>query len=407
MLLILSLIALMASVSFQTRYVSAQSRFDYVDPSSVLPWTGLGADYLLYYDNQDANVWTSTHFQRDGVWYYGHIDLVNYWKPLFHQVKLGFTFPYETPICSYYEYEKMNAVVQMFYDRGVRVIPALYPRWDSIGVIGSDKLVQDWAGFTRDFLGDQRIAAFNIFGEPVGQSGEKVTDLRQWHSSIQENRKLVLLYFVELITTIHSIDPDRVVIFPFLGLSYWDQNEMISDLEGTGMLENPKVIFDIVHPYYFERPEWNEGTPGQKAVMYKNQFIVPWANRISSNRLWCGETFCFSAPVLETHYNNPTRSLQVDFMTNLLNVFVEYKIGFIFWDSLAYPPYYTSPQQTYSQADAHIESLEASNYRGTYIGPNNDPTSTLYTYSISKPYSYPYSNTCYNANSIISPFPVS
>jgi hypothetical protein len=373
LLLLILTLSFMTINSFEVKLVQAQSRFSYVDPSSVLPWTGLGADYLLYYNNQDVTVWTQTEFMRDGVWYYGHVDLVNYWKPLFHIAKLGFTFPYENQICSYYDYRKMNDVVDLFFERGTRVIPALYPRWDSEAYVGSEKLAQDWITFTYDFLDDDRIAAFNIFGEPVGQSGEKATDLRQWHPEMQEDRNSVLQYFVDLINSIHNIDPNRVVIFPFLGLSYWNQHELISDLEGTGMLENPNVIFDIIHPYYFQRSEWNEGTPAQKVTMYENQFILPWINRLPSNRLWCGETFCFSAPVSETHYADPIRSLQIDFMKNMINVFVEYKIGFIFWDSLAYPPYYTAPNQVFSLADAHIESVETSNYGVTYVETTPSP----------------------------------
>ena len=40
------------------------------------------------------------------------------------------------------------------------------------------------------------------------------------------------------------------------------------------MLENPYVIFDIVHPYYFERPEWNEGTPTQNTTLIEDGVLV-------------------------------------------------------------------------------------------------------------------------------------
>ena len=351
-----------AACSIQSESFIGLSNLPIVSSEYVLPWTGLGADYLMYYSNGDPSLWTNSEFIHNDVTYYGHVDLVNYWKPLFHQAKLGFTFNGVNQSCSYYEYNKMSQVIQLFADRGVGVIPALYPSWDAEDYCGSPQLTSDWVDFTYDFLDDDRILAFNLYGEPVGGiDGGQGTNTISWYDGIQ-SRKDLALYFVDLVEAIHSIDPDRVVIYPYLGLSYWNQYELIADLEGSGIFDEPNVLFDIIHPYYFERPDWNEGTPAEKAVMYKNQFIVPWINRLPSSKLVCGETFCFAAPVQENNFVAPNRELQVEFMTNMINVFVEHKIGFNFWASLTFPPNYVSPNQVFSRSNAHIESILASDY---------------------------------------------
>jgi len=359
-----------------TSYSMPVSGFDYVSSEYVLPWTGLGADYLLYYSNADVSVWLNTEFTRDGKWYHGHIDLVNYWKPLFHTSKIGFTFPGEIQSGSYYEYDKMNEVIQLFANRNSSVIPAFYPAWNAIDIAGSPRLITYWENMTRDFLGDDRIAAFNVYGEVVGHvDGGQGTDSRlSWHPDMENDREKMALYFVELTEAIHAIDPNRIVVYPYLGLSYdglLDQKELMTVLEPTGILDNPNVIFDIVHPYYFGIPEWDEGDPAQKPWDYKTQFIDPWLERVPSNRLWCGETFMFNSKggQNELQGNEPILEEQNAFMVNMINVFVETKVGFNLWASLAYPPDYTASFQQYPLANAHITAIKASNYGLTIIEP--------------------------------------
>lgn len=334
-------------------------------------YTGPGADYLMYYSDSAVSVWTQYTWTTDGVTYNGHADLANkFWLPLgLNVVKLGFTFPGVGKTCSYYDETKFDQVLSLFDTRGVKVIAALYPTWDAQyngdGYCGSPKLKADWLAFAQRWKDDDRIVAFNLYGEPVGQiNGGQGTGHASWYSGLNNERKNLALYFVDLVKSIHTIDPDRVVIYPYLALSYWNQDELIGDLEGTGIFEEPNTIFDVVHPYLFDSSiGGDQGTnPASKAIMYENSFIVPWVNRVGSSKVWCGETFMFTHPSYETEYQDPDMVRQKAFFVEMLNAFVRNRVGFDIWDILTLSPHYLPSESVVPPADIHKEAIEASNF---------------------------------------------
>jgi hypothetical protein len=345
--------------------------------TSAIPYTGVSTDYLLHYDNSDVSVWTANIITVDGVTLHGHIDLLNLWKPLFTVSKMSFTFPSAPQRCSYYDPVKWEILLQMFTARGVKVIAQLYPDCNTLGYLGSSQLSTDWLNFVDRWKGDTRIAAVSLYEEPTSEAHNINGNVKDWNDLLKTNgvydRKLLAKYFITLTHQIHQHDPNRVVIFPFLGLSYYDQNELFADFEtirqetGINILTEPNTIFDVVHPYLFDSAVGSDVgvDPPSKARMYENQYIIPWINKVGAAKIHCGETFMFTSPSYETGYVQPNIDRQRQFLTSMINVFSKYGIGFQLLTLLQYSPNYQPADSTCAPYNVHRAAVDASNYAST------------------------------------------
>ena len=295
---------------------------------------GLGDDYLIYYSDHSPNVW-------DKDWIRSRFTQYNV-----KSVRLGFLFP-DAPSAgttgygSLYTYDKMNAVLDILSASGVKGIPLLQNNGVSCkNYVGSWAWVNNWLSVTEQFKGDSRIAAFSIFGEPAHDDYYNTWATDGPVGAITSRYKLQEA-FAYLINEIHEIDPDRLVIYPMGTFSYTNPQDWYNDIQSVGMTNEPNVIFDIVHPYFFENG-WDMGlTPAQKAQWYENTWVKPAVNLFGADRCWCGETFAWSL----------THDLQVQFLTEMINVFVKYDMGFQVW------AYWSSPKQSWQS-----EAIQSSNY---------------------------------------------
>lgn len=323
-------ILVMASGAIQeTRVLSASGTIEYIfsatptptptlipvpTPVTSLPLTGLGGDYLVHFGDQSPEVWISE------TW----IEMLAENRDKgYHTSKLGFEFGDGT--ChSTLDYEKFDRVLEIFDSVNIDVIPVA---WDD-QTCNSEFLntyKADWLNFVSYYKGDSRIVAVSIFCE---QTNSILTELSRFE---------LTKYSAELTKEIHLVDPDRIVIFPFPALIYGTFAEWYADLQQTEILSEPNVVFDVVHPYYFEN-DWDMGlTPEAKAVWYGKGWISPSVNFFGANRVFAGETFAGTAPIVWDS-PEPTPELQVRFLTAIINEYVEYDIGFSIWAVLGNGP---------------------------------------------------------------------
>jgi hypothetical protein len=356
--------------------------------TSVIPYTGVSADYCLYFDNGAMSVWTQDTIIVNGLALKGHVDLLNLWKPMLTVSKMGFTFPNAPQRCSYYDEGKWETLLQLFTARGVKVIAQFYPSYNSLGYCGSSQMTTDWLKFIDRWKGDSRIAAVGLYEEPTSETQNKNGNVKDWNVGLKTNgvydRKLLAKYFVSLTHQIHSHDPNRVVIFPWLALSYYNQNELFADFEairvetGVNILTEPNTIFDVVHPYLFDTANGGDVgmDPAIKASNYESNFIVPWYNKVGSAKIHCGETFMFTKPCAETGNVQPNMARQSKFLTSIINVFVKYRMGFQLLNLLQWSPDYKPSGYTCIPYNVHRAAFDASNYASATPTPTPAPTPT-------------------------------
>ena len=298
-------------------------------PLRSIDLIGLGDDYCIYYNDGPASVW-------DQSWIRARLETYKV-----QAVRLGFMFTdasHGATDGSIYNEAKMKLVLGYLDASDVKGILLLQNNNVSCKLYaGSVAWYNNWIAVANAFKDDDRVAAFSIFGEPEHYSGYDT-----WDPSITSTRQLQAR-FLELAKAIHQIDPDRVVIMPF-PMAYGNPNVQtyIDDIIAVGALQEPNLIFDVIHPYFTEDSGDMGMTPTQKAQWYLNNWIQPCINAFGADRCYCGETFGFSSK---------TEAYQIEFLTAMLNVFVEEDIGFTVWS------YFSSPNQSWQN-----EAIQSSNY---------------------------------------------
>jgi hypothetical protein len=314
--------------------------------SNTMLYTGLGQDYLLHYSDEDPNIWTrygtSTYYQ----------DKLMYWKQRgYKSSRLMFTFdtpssfvPLDSRV-SIYDENKMDWVVDFFHLAGVTVILDMHDN-DKLNYYGSQEYIDSWLDVTTHYKDDSRIAGFNIANEPSlsDYSGHDLGALSGPAGRVDSNAQLVKA-FVYLTREIHKVDPNRIVFFPTYVMlrPTIDIDTWITYIGDSGnalsydILNDPYVIFDIAHPYYFENA-WDGGmTPEEKAESYAQSQIIPAVQAFGASRCWVGETFAWQGLTYEDgmptdpYHQAPhtaDSTLQTRWLTSIINVFVRYEVSF-------------------------------------------------------------------------------
>lgn len=319
--------------------------------SGTLPLTGVGGDYLLFFDNGSPDRWLS--------WNSYWLNQVAALKTKgYTTVRLSFWFsgatsnPNDQGI-SVLDYTKFDTVLGYLDGINVKIV-ALCQNWGDLygsegyGYTMSQHLWNNWLDFVNHYKGDRRIAAVSLFGETDGHSIGVST-------LTPASRLAQTEYYTELTKAIHQIDPDRVVVFPLGELYYSSQTSWIADLQVTGITNEPNVVFDITHPYFFEN-DYDMGlNPEKKAAWYADNLIIPAVNILGANRCWMGETFAwypgnsYETPVTPSHPMHV--DLQQRFLTAIINKCVSYGVGFDVWAVIG--------QDSYSY---NIQAMDNSNY---------------------------------------------
>ena len=294
-------------------------------PNETISLTSFGTDYGVHFDSGSPERWLS------------YLSSMEHWKSKgILTYRLGFVFE-ESPVeplgrhgSSVYTPEKLERTLEIFNSVDIKVIMMLQNNYDCQHYIGSDAWRSNWLDLAETFKGDQRLAAISLFSEPQHSESEGTPwePYDTWDPSITSRFELNE-EFAQLIREIHEIDPERVVIFPYPGFQYDNYNEWFADLQTIGIVNEPNVVFDIVHPYFFEN-EWDQGmTPTQKAANTAKTKIAPSVNFFGAERIWCGETFVWYGT--GPSGNTMTRNLQIEWITAIINQFDSYNMAFNIW----------------------------------------------------------------------------
>ena len=286
--LLISLISVVSSTFVQKALAST--------PSLV----GFGEDLTIYYSNSSPDVWVSK------------LGYFTKWNA--NTARLTFNFANDPGWMSIYDKNRMNAVLGYLSSVGVQAVLSYFA---SGAKYGSQQWVDNWKQVALDFRGDTRIRAFNICNEPYGEYASPTGPTGGIKPRHPDSFNAACGY---LIDQIRSIDPTRTIMYPLMmNIVSGSWTEIYNSLLKYGIPAKGNMIYDIVHPYYFEN-EWDMGlTPTQKADWYLNNNILPAVTAFGAQNCWCGETYPWE-------WGN--HDLQVAFEVQMINNLVDHSVGF-------------------------------------------------------------------------------
>jgi hypothetical protein len=311
------------SVSF-----SSVGLISHPNSRSSTTFTGLGGDYALTYAGGDGSAW------EWGYTYGGNYRSWAEWSAAFEgytTTRLGFKFSEASTSHSLINYDTLNSVLSTFNAVGSKIILANFDYSDTFW--DTQAFRDAWLHTTTLYKGDNRFAAFEIYNEmsPSLQNGHS----KAW----------IVQYFADLTRAIHTIDPDRVVMFPTGQLDYNYASEWLPDLLATGIQNEANIAFDIMHPYYFEN-SWDMGlTPEGKAQWYTDNWILPCVAALGASRCYEGETFAWGGAGYHA-------DLQQRWLVAIINKCAQYGISFNLWAGLGVP----------SQMNVQIPAIKVADY---------------------------------------------
>jgi len=132
----------------------------------------------------------------------------------------------------------LSKVLTFLDSYGIKAILDLHNYRDMRGDFGSQKWFENWRRLAEHFKDDSRIAAYELFNEPGPNT---------WDASVADKMD-VLKAYAELTDIIHSVDPNRIVIWPskaYLPYAY----DLDRFAETVKPYLKPNVVF-TVHRWY-------------------------------------------------------------------------------------------------------------------------------------------------------------
>jgi hypothetical protein len=332
------------------------------------PLTGFADDYLMWPNfNGNPSYW-NTPLQNVAYAGYTPLQVLSMWHCTGERLFL--TFQDDPGIsggasapqndknwgaASTYNYNKLNQVLTLLNSVGVQGILCDY---SSEGVnqagsnwYGSQAWVNSWLNLTTAFKGDTRIKAFELCNEPFSQFWSPtgptggVTNLATLDTALKY-----------LIDQIHNIDPQRTIMYPnivgILASTPTQINNWLNDLDTKSISSYSYVMYDIVHPYYYQSIQgdaittnWNPsagnyGTPATDSIANANylwnNWCTPQINHFGASKCWSGETFSWvrwdptnsfygTGQYTDSHISYSGQQL---FIKAMINYFVNAGVGF-------------------------------------------------------------------------------
>ena len=315
--------------------------------------TGVGGDYTVHYSDQDANIWEAGYVQSQLQWATDNNLLCD---------RLGFhfaDFPITGSKMSTYDVVKMRQVLDITGAKNHKAILLLQnsPYGSGVNYCGSPQFKSNWVQVARDFKGDDRIAAFSLFGEP-----NHISRYDTWYQTLTTP----LQFYQEMMSVaraIHVVDSSRKVILPFQMNYYggWAIAPWIADLKAVGLQNEPNVLIDVDHPYFFEN-DWDGGrTPEGVVSNHEELFTVPLTEAFGANKCYIGETFHWVGDTISTtnfSSHAATPELQQRFLIAYINMCLKHNISFNLWS------FYGSARVEPTKVD--VASSEWVNYIPSY-----------------------------------------
>lgn len=311
----------------------------------TLPLSVLGDDYLIFHgDDADPNIWAN------------YLGAFTEFKC--NTIRLGISTQNAPHGCSRYDQAKMNTVLNHLNSVGVKAILADFA--GSGAWYGSQAWVNDWVALANTYKNDARVIAF----QPVNECYPGYYSSTGPAGGVTGYDSLVHV-MAYLIDQIRAVDPNRKIIFPIVvGLvdDCWDNwSGFYSSLTTHGILSKGNLVYDVVHPYYFEGSFDMGMTPTEKADWYRTAYLLPAISYFGAANIWCGETFGVPAwEKLQDTYG--VYAHQLEFELRMIKHFVDNGVGFQYMWYFTY--YYFNSSQI-----AHDILTQSAYYTGSTPPP--------------------------------------
>ncbi len=301
--------------------------------NSYLPISCIGDDYLMWpnWNGDPSNGWGKTSV----------LNTLSQWHCT--GARLLFTFS-DCPgaggsgAASTLSYTKLDAVLNYLNSVGVQAVLCDWSSDTVGGWYGSNGWRNDWVALAQHYKGDNRIKAFEIANEPYSQYlASNANTLNSFNAAC-----------ASLIDQIRAVDPIRTIMYPIeVGIFTDNVNEFYNSLVSNGVTSKGNIIYDIVHPYYFENyPAFDPvNNPVGDAAWYWNNYVQPQISKFGAQNCWCGEIFCW--PRSEGYNYNDQQA----FVQAMINYFVSAGMGFQMLQFI-----------TSTDAQAQVDALTNSNY---------------------------------------------
>ena len=209
------------------------------DTGKEVMWRGAGGSYLFHKPSDYQGAWNRHLADMQYMGFntfrlaFGFADSEPYYK-----CSLGGNYTTQTACeaaggtwintgatsADVLDFTKLDWLLSLLDSYGMKAILDLHNYGDMAEDFGSQKIIADWTYLANRYLGDDRIAAFEVFNEPYNGSGTWAP----WITTTQH----VFQAYKQLTDAIHNIDPDRIVIWEsgwYLPANLWDYKNQVPD----------------------------------------------------------------------------------------------------------------------------------------------------------------------------------
>lgn len=239
-------------------------------------WRGAGVDYLFAEKESLVGVNEEEYLSRWQTY------LPQFQQMGLNTMRLAFAFPDSSvnpetgrTTHSVLDYDKLEQVLTFLDSHGIKAILDLHNYGDMKGDFGSSKWFENWKRLAERFKGDSRIAAYELFNEPGKET---------WDTAVTDMMG-VLKAYAELTDAIHSLDAERIVIWPSKGyLPYAYDLDKFAETVRPFLKSN--VVF-TVHWWLHKETHFNVWNPKQMSYITTDYLV--YGRKKLSVPFWLGE----------------------------------------------------------------------------------------------------------------------
>ena len=205
-------------------------------------WRGAGGSYLFHAGDQYQQAWQQhlSQIQAMGL----------------NTIRLAFAFAdsgpnpdYGVPSADILDFTKMDWVLSFLDQNGIKGILDLHNFDDMQGDFGSDKLYVDWGILAEHYRGDSRVAAYELFNEPMRFN---------WAPSVTSKTDVAKVY-AEITDVVREADPDHIVV--------WESPPFMPILDEIIDYLRPNVVFTFHRWWTNTGEDFQLFTPTQLSYM--------------------------------------------------------------------------------------------------------------------------------------------
>jgi hypothetical protein len=205
-------------------------------------WRGAGGSYLFH---------AGEHYQEAWQEHLPQIQAMG-----LNTIRLAFAFSDSTPNPEYgvpsadvLNLTRMDWVLDFLDQHRIKGILDLHNLDDMQGDFGSEKLYADWRNLAEHYRGDPRVAAYELFNEPMRFN---------WAPSITVRMDVAKVYAM-LTDTVREADPDHIVI--------WESPPFMPVLDEVVGYLRPNLVFTFHRWWTCEAEEFQLFNPTQLSYM--------------------------------------------------------------------------------------------------------------------------------------------